>query len=236
MPQSPVALAIIVFTLVMMVFSISLHDMTQAWMANRLGDPTARMMGRITMNPMAHFDAWGMGLSPLLSIFIFHNRLPLGWGKPVPTTYRNFHSKNGEMLAVLAGPCAQFVAAVVSLIVMVVLKHHAEGGIISLQVAQILGKGVSVDALPPLPGIFPVMLLLYLSITMNLMLLCLNILPFPFFDGGRLLLHFLPYNAAKKYEELGMWMLVGFFLLAGPMISIIFSPLIGVFDGLLSWL
>src|ERR1700760_4343125 len=119
----PLLAALIIFQLVVMVLSISLHACAQAWVASRLGDPTARMLGRITMNPAAHFDVFGTAIAPLLSIFIFHNALPYGWGKPVPMTYRNFRSKNGEVLAVAAGPAAQFGAALIALILLVVMKH-----------------------------------------------------------------------------------------------------------------
>jgi Zn-dependent protease len=97
----------------------------------------------------------------------------------------------------------------------------------------LLGKGGQVDGLATLPGMFPVMLLLYLTITMNLLLLCLNIVPFPFFDGGRILLHFLPYNAAKAFEQYSMYFMLAFFFLGGPLIMMVFSPLISIFDGLL---
>ena len=93
----PVSVVLIAFSLVAMILAICLHDCMQAWTANRLGDPTARMLGRITMNPAMHFDPFGTAVAPLLSIFIFHNALPYGWGKPVPMTYGNFRSKNGEV-------------------------------------------------------------------------------------------------------------------------------------------
>ena len=140
--MSPMDLALIVFELFVMVIAISLHDCAQAWMANRLGDPTARMLGRITMNPAQHFDPWGMGISPMLSIFIFHNPLPFGWGKPVPTTYRNFRSKNGEVIAVIAGPAAQMLTAIVSLIILLVVKHTVQGGGQSLGLAILLSRRV----------------------------------------------------------------------------------------------
>ena len=134
MSQNPL---LILFELFVMVLAISLHDATQAWAANRLGDPTARMLGRTTMNPVKHFSLWGMVVSPLLAIFIFTNLLPYGWGQPVPMTYRNFPKKNGEYLAVLSGPVAQFLAAVVALIVLVILKHKASGADESLAIVVV---------------------------------------------------------------------------------------------------
>src|SRR5665213_2486678 len=119
----PMNFALIIFELVVMVLSISLHDCAQAWMANRLGDPTARMMGRMTMNPARHFDAFGMLIWPLL--FIFRSPLVLGWGKPITFTPHNFRDPSrDEMIATLAGPAAQLLAAVIALIVLIIV-HHA---------------------------------------------------------------------------------------------------------------
>jgi len=123
MSQNPL---LVLFELFVMVLTISLHDATQSWAADRLGDPTARMLGRTTMNPVKHFSVWGMVISPLLSIFIFPSLLPYGWGQPVPMTYRNFPKKNGEYLAVLSGPVAQFAAAVVALIVLIATSFAVE--------------------------------------------------------------------------------------------------------------
>jgi len=232
--MQPIDLALIVFELAVLVLSISLHDCAQAWAANRLGDPTGRMLGRITMNPAMHFDPWGMGLSPLLSIFIFHNPLPLGWGKPVPMTYRNFRAKNGEMLAVCAGPLAQMLAATIALIVLIVLKHTVAGAAQSLGLVTLLSHHIVIpDIGDQLGGIFPLLLLLYMAITMNLMLFVFNLLPMPFLDGGRILVHFLPYNAARAFERYSLYFMIGFFIFAGPLIMIGFAPLMAIFNALL---
>ena len=150
--MQPVTLALILFELVVLALAISLHDCAQAWAANRLGDPTGRMLGRITINPAQHFDPWGMGISPLLSIFIFHNPLPLGWGKPVPMTYRNFRNRNGEMLAVCAGPAAQMLAAIVALLALVILKHTVPGAGDSIGLASLLARRVVPEGIGDLVG------------------------------------------------------------------------------------
>jgi Zn-dependent protease len=227
----PLNVALIVFALVLMVLAISLHDCAQAWMANRLGDPTARMLGRMTMNPAMHFDTFGMAISPALSIFIFHSTLPYGWGKPIPMTYRNFRSKNGEMLSVLAGPAAQFLCAIVALVVLVVLKHTLPDANASLNV--VVGLAVMhiapLEGLAGMPPIFPVLLLLYLTIVLSLFLCVFNLLPMPFLDGGKILVHFLPYNAAKAFERYSLYFMIGFFLIGGPVVSMVFSPLLAIF-------
>jgi Zn-dependent protease len=230
MSLSPLELGLIVFELVVMLLAISLHDAAQAWMANRLGDPTARMMGRISLNPARHFDLFGCLIWPVL--YIFRTPLVLGWGKPVPMTYRNFRTKNGEMLAVLAGPAAQFLAAVVCLILLVVLKHTVPGTAASLGLTEFLAMRVPVDT-SGTPSIFPLLLLLYLAILVNLLLCVFNLLPIPFVDGGKILVHFLPYNAAKAFEQYSMWIMVAFFFLGFYVIMLIFQPVFGLFNGLL---
>jgi Zn-dependent protease len=226
---------VIVFALFVMVLSISLHDATQAWMANRLGDPTARMLGRITMNPMKHFTPFGMIVAPALAIFLFGSLLPYGWGLPVPTTYRNFPKKNGEMLSVLSGPAVQFFAATLALIILVILKHKLYGANVLLIVVEQLSFHGSVPVdLAEMPGIFPVLLLLYLSIMMNLLLCVFNLLPMPFLDGGGIIVHFLPYNAAKAFEQYRLYFTLAFLLIGGYLVSIVFVPLITIFTALLN--
>src|SRR5579875_1589010 len=117
----PMNLALVIFELVVMLLAISLHDCAQAWMANKLGDPTARLLGRMTINPVPHFDFWGTALWPL--IYIWRSPLILGWGKPIPMTTRNFRHPKDEIKATLAGPIAQFGAAVACLLALVILKH-----------------------------------------------------------------------------------------------------------------
>jgi Zn-dependent protease len=228
---TPLNLAIIAFELVVMVLVISLHDFAQAWAANRLGDPTARMLGRLTLNPAKHFDPWGMVVWPLL--FIFRSPLVLGWGKPVPMTYRNFRARNGEMLAILAGPAAQLIAALAALVLLIVLKHTSAGAAQSLGIVEIVAYHPPIDALPDLPTIFPLLLFLYLVILVSLLLFCFNLIPMPFLDGGRVLSYFLPYNAQRVFEQNSMWFMIAFFFIGFQLIMIGFSPLLAIFDALL---
>jgi Zn-dependent protease len=229
---TPLNLAIIAFELVVMVLVISVHDYAQAWAANRLGDPTARMLGRLTLNPAKHFDPWGMVVWPVL--FIFRSPLVLGWGKPVPMTYRNFRSRNGEMLAILAGPAAQLLAAVAALVLLIVLKHTVVGAAQSLGLVDMLAFRAQMDVLPALPTIFPVLLFLYLVILVSLLLFCFNLIPMPFLDGGRILSYFLPYNAQRAFEQYSFYFMIAFFFIGFRLIMIGFSPLLAIFDGLLN--
>jgi Zn-dependent protease len=228
--------ALIVFELVVMVLSISLHDCAQAWAANRLGDPTGRMLGRITMNPARHFDLFGMAISPLLCIFVFTNSLLLGWGKPVPMTYRNFPRKNGEMLSTLAGPAAQVLAAVLCLITLIILKHANPAVPPSLNIVAVMARFRLPLPTTGLTPLFPLLLILYMGIVMNLFLAVFNMVPIPFLDGGRILIHFLPYNAAKAFERYSLYIMIAFFFIGFPLVMMVFGPLLGVFNTMLALL
>ena len=230
--MDPMTLALIVFELVVMVLSISLHDCAQAWTANRLGDPTARMLGRITMNPAKHFDPFGMLIWPIL--FIFRSPLVLGGGKPVPITSRNFRrASRDEMIATLAGPAAQLLTAIIALIVLVVMKHLRPDTKASITAASMLAmRYVGIDT-ATLPSIFPLILFLYYCILVNLLLFVFNLVPLPFLDGGKILMHYLPYNAAQTYQGLSMYLMFGFFFFGFIIIRIFFSPIMGIFDALL---
>ena len=231
MALSPLIVGVVVFELVVMLLSISLHDAGQAWMANRLGDPTGRMAGRVSMNPMRHFDLFGCAVWPLL--YIFRTPMVLGWGKPVPMTYRNFRKGNGEVVATMAGPAVQLLAAIVCLVLLIVLKHVVPGAAAALGLTEMLAMRIPVDT-EGTPGIFPALLLLYLCILVNLLLFVFNLLPIPFLDGGKILAHFLPYNAARAFEQYSLWIMIAFFFVGFYLIEMIFGPLFAIFNGLLN--
>ena len=230
--MSPLILALVVFELVVMVLSISLHDAAQSWMTDRLGDATARLSGRQTLNPAAHFDFFGMALWPLS--FIWRSPLVLGWGKPVPMISRNFRRPKDEIKATLAGPVAQFAAAVLCLIALVILKHaNPVGAQSSFMVANALSMRV-LDYVPEgLPPVFPLMLFFYFGILVNLLLCFFNLVPLPFLDGGKILVFYLPYNAAKAYEKYSLWLMFGFMFFGFGIILAVFTPVLSLFDRLL---
>ena len=228
----PLNYALIIFELVVMVLSISLHDCAQAWMSNRLGDPTARMMGRMTMNPARHFDLLGTLVWPVL--FIFRSPLVLGWGKPITFTPRNFRNPSrDEMVATLAGPAAQLLAAIAALIGLILVRHTTADSTVAILTASALAMrnlGVSTEALP---AIFPLILLLYFCILVNLLLFVFNLVPLPFLDGGKILTHYLPYNAAQTYQRISLYLMFAFFFLGFYVIQIFFFPIMGIFQSLL---
>ena len=229
----PLSFALVIFELVVMVLSISLHDCAQAWMANRLGDPTARMMGRITLNPLQHYSPLGTLAFPLLYA-ILRPPFILGWSKPVPITARNFRKpRRDENLTLLAGPAAQFLLASIALIALIILRH------INPDVHNTLGTAVALAmhnldvSTEGLPTIFPLILFLYFCILVNLLLFVFNLVPFPFFDGGKILMNYLPYEMAKSYERFGIYFMFAFFFFGFGIVMLFFFPFFNFFNGLL---
>ena len=227
----PMNLALVIFELVVMLLAISLHDCAQAWTANRLGDPTARLSGRMTINPVPHFDFFGTALWPL--IYVWRSPLILGWGKPIPMITRNFRHPKDEIKAVMAGPLAQLGAAILCLLALVVVKHGMPGAAPAFGIAEALSlRNLDVPT-ANLPGIFPLLLFFYYGILVNLLLCIFNLVPLPFLDGGKVLVYYLPYNAAKAYERYGLWLMFGFMFFGFGIVLAIFIPVLTYFNSLL---
>ncbi len=220
------------FEYLVMVLSISIHDAAEAWTAARLGDPTAKMLGRISLNPLRHYDLWGTVIWPLL--FLFRSPLVIGWGKDVPITERNLRVRSQVNLIHLSGPVAQMLTATLCLVILVVLKHTSPAAAASLTVVPLYAlrsPGIPPEVLPPL---FPVILLLYLGILVNILLFAFNLMPLPTLDGGKILRYYLPYNAARIYDEYSLYITIGFLFLGFRLIYLIFGPLLSLYQGLLS--
>ncbi|WP_263411158.1 site-2 protease family protein [Terriglobus tenax] len=225
-------IALAIFAYVVLVLSITIHDATEAMVAFRLGDPTARMLGRTSLNPIKHYDLFGTVIWPLL--YIFRTPLALGWGKPVPVTPRNFRKPvRDEILVALSGPVANLALGLICLILLVILKHASPMAAQSLGVAQALALRDNSIATTDLPALFPLILMLYIGIVTNLLLCIFNLVPLPAFDGGRILRNFLPYNAQKTYDSIGLYLMFGFFFLGFRFIMIFFVPMFMFFNSLL---
>jgi Zn-dependent protease len=223
---------LILFQIVVLLFAISLHEASHAWMAWRLGDPTARMLGRVTLNPIKHIDPYGTILIPLLCVF-FRFPFLIGWAKPTPVTTRNFKNiKRDDILTTLAGPASNLLTAIVATVILVILKFVNPGTIISAVMAAQMGM-VDPNAMHGSPILFPLTLLLYYAVLINLVLMAFNLIPLPPLDGSHVLRHMLPYNWLRAYDSIGLIGLILFFLFGGGLINLIVSPMMSVFNHIL---
>lgn len=223
--------ALIAFQAVVLVFAFCIHECAHAWTAWRLGDPTAKMLGRVTLNPAKHLDPLGSVILPLIAVF-YH--LPLiGWAKPTPVTARNFkHYRRDDILTTVAGPLSNLLVALLCLIGLVVLKHTPNG---QVAVMSAVGLALRVPGISTLnlPTLFPLALLLYFGILINLALFVFNLIPIPPLDGSHVLRHYLPARALAVYDRLGMFSLILFFLVGGRILGYLLAPLQTAFDSML---
>jgi len=183
------------------IFAITLHEVAHGWVASKLGDQTAKMLGRLTINPLKHIDPIGTILVPLA--LLMFGGFVFGWAKAVPVDTRNFKNPSRDMAWVaIAGPLSNLIMAFCW--------------------AVIAKIGMMIQISSPDVGLF----LIYsglAGISINLILLVLNLIPIPPLDGSRVLSAFLPKKLAWQYNQLAPY---GFFVLIGLMFMGILTPLL----------
>jgi Zn-dependent protease len=213
-----------IFEFAILVFSLSLHEAAHAWMASRLGDQTARMLGRVTLNPVKHIDPVGPVLIPLAMLFLpGFGRFLIGWAKPTPVTTRNFANiRRDDILTTLAGPASNLLAALAATAFLMVLVHVSPAG--ASAVRQVVTGMIDPEFMAASPVIFPLALIFYLAICLNLMLTFFNLLPLPPLDGSHIVRQLLPFNALRIYDSLGMLSLILMIFLGGPLVNLFVSP------------
>jgi Zn-dependent protease len=211
---------------VVLLFALSLHEAAHAWTASRLGDQTARMLGRITLNPVKHIDPIGTVLIPLVTLFAPGlGGMLIGWAKPTPVTTRNFtHIKRDDVLTTLAGPASNFFGALVSLLVLVILAKTSLAG--SAAVHAIAGGGFVVTDELLSSRMYPIVLIFYISVFLNLVLAIFNLLPLPPLDGSHIVRNMLPYNALRFYDSIGMFSIILILFVGGRFVGIFVGPLL----------
>jgi len=177
---------VLVLFFVILIVSLSFHEAAHAWAADRLGDPTARQLGRLTMNPLKHIDPIGTILFPLLA---FWSNLPiLGWAKPVPVNARNLRTPRRDFaLVALAGPVSNIVLALGA----------------SFALSLIFGSRGAV-------GINSADGFLTWIVQLNLLLAVFNMIPVPPLDGGNVLAGLVSEPVARMIDQLRPW---GFLIL-----------------------
>lgn len=222
-----------IFEFAVLLFSLSLHEAAHAWMASRLGDPTARMLGRVTLNPIKHIDIFGTLIFPLIGLFTAGAMF--GWAKPTPVTTRNFrHIVRDDILTTLAGPFSNLLAAIVSLLVLILLKHAGPAGYAAVGLAMQAALYHVIDPASMTGLLFPVALIFYFGIFINLILLIFNLIPIPPLDGSHVIRHFLPRAVLNVYDTVGMYGIFIIFFFGGRLISPFLYSALGLFNGALA--
>ncbi|HLH36712.1 MAG TPA: site-2 protease family protein [Alloacidobacterium sp.] len=228
------AIVLKIFEFVILVFALSLHEAAHAWTASRLGDQTARMLGRVTLNPIKHIDPVGTILIPLVMLFLPGARgFLIGWAKPTPVNTRNFKRiVRDDILTTLAGPGSNLAAAVASLLALVIVAKTTAIGALAVKELAVMG-GIDPQLMAASPIVSPMIILFYMGIWINLLLAAFNLIPLPPLDGSHIIRHMLPYNALRVYDSLGMISLILILFFGGPVISMMVSPAWAVFNRVL---
>lgn len=193
-----------------LIASLTVHEAAHAWTANRLGDPTARLLGRLSLNPAVHVDVIGTLVFPLIAMV---TGFPLiGWAKPVPVDMRNLrHPRRDFAIVAIAGPISNLILAAGGAVVFTMWGANAAS-----PTNEVIANG------------------LLLFVLLNVLLAVFNMLPIPPLDGGNVLMGILPESMAEVVDKLRPW---GFILLYVLMLSGILSAIIfPVQRAVLNWL
>ena len=207
-------LAQIYISFIVLLFSLTVHEMAHAWTADRLGDPTARLLGRVSLNPLVHADPVGTVLFPLIAMI---TGAPLiGWAKPVPVNVRQLrHHRRDYVLVAAAGPASNLAMAVTAGCLLAVLPISPQ----TLNAANVSA---------------PLATFLSQAMRLNVLLAVFNMIPIPPLDGGNVLAGLLPNHLAGIFNQIRPY---GFILLYALILTGGFDALVvPPYRFILSWL
>lgn len=198
-----------IFQIAILIMSVVIHEVSHGYMANYLGDPTAKLEGRLTLNPIKHLDLFGSIILPMI-LYFTHSGFILGWAKPVP--YNPYNLRPGrwsEALVAIAGPASNLILAIIF------------GTLLRFGVAN----GFSVGFLQ----------ITSLIVFMNLLLMVFNLVPIPPLDGSKVLFAIFPESTFKLrgfFERYGFILIIFFIFFLwqfiSPLITILFTLITGV--------
>jgi Zn-dependent protease len=208
------------YILPVLLFSVVVHEVAHGWVALRLGDPTARVLGRLTLNPIPHIDLVGSILVPLFSLMAA-GQVFIAWAKPVPINPANFsRPRRDDMLVSVAGPVSNLVVALICMFA-------------AMGAALILGgaPGEDHDGMVAQALVF-LLKMFYGGVYLNIVLAVFNMIPLPPLDGSHVLAGFLPPQVAYRYMRIGF---LGVFLLIMLMrVPLVATAFMAIVNGIFS--
>jgi Zn-dependent protease len=203
------------YILPILLFSVIIHEIAHGYMAMKLGDPTARMMGRLTLNPIPHIDLLGSIIVPLLSLLVA-GQVFIAWAKPVPVNPMNFSNyKRDDILVSIVGPISNILVALgcsIAVIALGLLTHALPG-----TTSPLIEEGMTFF-----------LKMFYGGIYLNIVLAVFNLIPVPPLDGSHVLASILPGELAAQYRRIGfVGIFIILFLMRVPAFNSAFNSVIG---------
>lgn len=185
------------YILPILLFSVVIHEISHGYMALRLGDPTAKEMGRLTLNPIPHIDPVGSILVPLFSLLVA-GRVFIAWAKPVPVNSLNFaNARRDDILVAVVGPLSNIVMALACTLLTIGFSLTADL--------------VGARSVPVLDEFFSFLIkMFYGGVYLNVVLAMFNLIPIPPLDGSHVVASLLPPNVSDQYRRIGF---LGIFLI-----------------------
>lgn len=203
--------------------AITFHEVSHGFIANKLGDPTAKMLGRLTLNPLAHIDPFGTILMPLMLLVFTNGQFVFGYAKPVPINPMNFKNpKRGMALSAAGGPITNILLAIASMLLLKFLVIPSAGFFPDSVAEKIL---------------VPAGMMLKSSVVINVVLASFNLIPIPPLDGGRIVVGLLPNKQAMSFSRIEPFgFLIVIVLIVSGIANYFVMPLVSLFLALLGML
>jgi Zn-dependent protease len=228
--MTPQTIVNALFQLIAFLFAISFHESAHAWMASRCGDPTARMLGRVTLNPLKHIDPVGTVLMPLIALI---TSFPvIGWAKPTPVDPHNFKNPVWDDIKTsVVGPISNFVVAGGAVAVMAAISLASGTG---RGLVEWMARYYQPNRMPEGTSILvPLVVFFYQLMQINVVLAVFNLIPVPPLDGSHVLRHFLSEPVRRAYDSVGIFGLLALVYLGGNLLGRLISPFLWFFDSIL---